>query len=543
MWKLSSFLVLLFLIPKTWAFPLYYKCGAGDRLDDSFAGPEVLDEIESLLSGELSDSEFEARATAYCLGAQNCVQELEQIKVMLDDSVDIMNAILAVKTRLQEEVARAQIDEGRYQSIKHLVDSSFTIRACHEVKKTWSPDAWSSDDGNKFAVYYPKYSNYMYATGCMGRASTAKCPGHHASTYKDKIKSALLMGMDPYLAIALVWLEGGTAEGLDYLYLDPVAKFSAMGCGGRPVSPGNAGSDTLESYGTYYNIEAETITDAALARKLGDFQRAKNGQALASGTSYFCRLVHDDLGMVYDRPQENSCCLKLPYGAASVDAPLIEEALIFEQARKIYQTRFREHQDPAFRVQRFNGYTKLMGAAEGVEAFRAGVNYYENPAYGYQAMDYMINSILPNPVFRKMVSDAEAEVKQTLGREASWRSIMCVEHPGGGHFKVDSEHYFKLHRDSSRLETIVKKWKSGEALNARESKIMEVEVVTLIERGLMPAEAMDLPLEQQLEIYFKDNHHLNRTTIGSASANQSFFTWENFKPIDLRRMGKNLIGR
>lgn len=537
------FMTLLFFTQTALSFPLYYKCGAGDRLEDSFAGPEILQSIESLISGELSSDEFDQRAQVYCQGSQQCISELGQIKSMLDDSVDILAEIEKVKERYSQEIARAEVDDSRFNTIKSIVDSAFTVHACHEVKKTWSGEAWTGNDGDNFAVFYPRYNNYMYASGCLGKGRNAECPGNKISNYKEQIKSALLMGMDPYLAIALAWLEGGTTEGLGYLYLDPVAKFSAMGCTGSSISGASATDQTLDSYGTFYNIRAEVHTNPNLSLKIASFQKAKSGQAPAQGESYFCRLVNDDLGLVYDQPQVDSCCLKLPYAAGTVKPELIEEAFVYEQARKIYQTRFRSNEDPAFRIQRFNGYTTLMGAAEGVEAFRSGVNYYENPAYGYQAMDFIVNSILPNPIFRKLVADAEAEVKQSLGREANWRSIMCVEHPGGGNFAVDSDHYFKLHRDTPRLGPLEAKWKAGQRLSDREYRIMENEVVTLVERGIMPVEAMDIPVAEQTELFFRGGHYDSRNTIGKASVNQSTYTWESFSPNELRNIGANTLGR
>src|SRR5690606_8152636 len=126
--------------------------------------------------------------------------------------------------------------------------------------------------------------------------------------YKDKIKSALLMGMDPYLAIALVWMEGGTAEGLDYLYLDPIGKFASLGCTGEARSASERTDTTLDSFGTYYDIKPGVINNAPLARKLNDFQKAK-GVNVQSGESYFCRKINDDLGLIEDSPTDGSCCL------------------------------------------------------------------------------------------------------------------------------------------------------------------------------------------------------------------------------------------
>ncbi len=523
------------------AFPLYYKCGAGDRLEDSFAGPEILQQVQALLEGSSNTSEFRQQANIFCRGASECIAEVERIKSLLGDTQDVMIRILNTREIYNSQINfSSEVNQAEYERIKVVVDQAFTLHACQEIKRTWDPESWVAEDQDRFAVYYPKYNNYMYATGCRGRASSATCAPNRISNYKEKIKSALLMGMDPYLAISLVWMEGGTEQGLDYLYLDPIAKFGALGCTSTNISGDEFGNMTLDSYGTYYNVDPRVVNRPSISSKLVDFQRAK-GKPTTPGDSYFCRKVYDDLGIVYDEPQEDSCCLKLPFTKSSADIELIEEALIFEQARKNYQRRFGDNEDPAFRIQRFNGYTRLMGAAEGVDSFRAGVDYYENPAYGYQAMDYLVNSILPNPIIRGLVQEAEAEVEASLGRRSDWRSIMCVEHPGGGMFQVNSDHYFNLHRNAPRLEAAFSKWKNGEDVSSSEFNIIQQDINALLSRSIMTDEEITAPYKSLINNYFT-NYYPLRNTVGSASAQQSSYDWENLSDRDLRNVGSRILG-
>lgn len=538
----SLLLITLLLVTRLVnAYPIFYKCGPGDRLDDTFAGPELLEKVQSMLSQAKSNGEFEQMAQQLCLGAQECVLELERMKKLISDTQEIGTALLNNLQRMKTQNFAQSINESSYQDIKAYVDAAYTINACHEIKKTWSTDLWTSDNGDNFAVYYPKYSNYMYASGCLGRSNSAACLGNRISSYKDKIKSALLMGMDPYLAIALVWMEGGTAEGLNYLYLDPIGKFGSMGCTSTPIRSTNASEMTLDSYGTFYNVHSMVKSNPALTNKLKNFLNAK-GVPPSEGESYFCRRINDDLGVIYNEPQSDSCCLKMPFKGDTVNANLVEEALVFEQARKNYQTRFRGMEDPAFRVQRFNGYSRLMGAAEPIEAFRSGVNHYIDPAYGYQAMDFLLNSIVTNPVIRQMVEGAEKEVEDILGRKAEWRSIMCVEHPGGGTFMMDSSYYFDKHKNSKRLEEAAKRWSLDRALTDAEYNILNIEINTLYSRGLMNDDDLNATQEEIFDNYFK-NHYPNRSTVGSASINQSPYTWEDLSDADLRRIGRKTIGR
>ncbi len=525
------------------AFPLFYKCGAGDRLEDTFAGPEILNQVQAMLASSTSPEDFQKQANILCLGANECLEEVERIKSLIGETQDITTELLNITSRYNGEIRSSQtVDQNYYESVKAVTQQAFTLHACQEIKRTWDANSWVGEDKNIFAVFYPKYNNYMYATGCIGRSSNAVCAPNKISNYKDKIKSALLMGMDPYLAISLVWMEGGTEEGLDYLYLDPIAKFGAMGCTGTSIRESQTTDTSLNSYGTYYEIQPRVVTRPDLTKKLIDFQKAKGRPTSSGGTSYFCRKIYDDLGIVYDEPQDESCCLKLPFTKSSADMELIEEALIFEQARKNYQRRFSDREDPAFRVQRFNGYSRLMGAAESVDAFRAGVDHYQHPAYGYQTMDYMVNSILTNPVIRNLVLEAEAEVEVSLGRKSDWRSIMCVEHPGGGLFQTDSNYYFNLHRDTPRLAEAFRKWTKGEALSNAETKIVEQDINLLVGKGIMKEEEINVEYGQMINNYFT-NHYKNRSTVGSASVQQSAYTWEDLSNNDLSSIGSRILNR
>lgn len=537
--KLIALAVLLYA-GSLYSFPIFYKCGAGNRLEESFAGPEIFSHVNSLLANSANDEQFREQAMILCQGAQDCVEELERIKSLLGSTQDV-TAMLMSKINIKKEQTRAaEVDETRYNAIKSYVEAAYTIRACQEVKQTWSAENWTHEDGNKFAVFYPKYSNYMYASGCHGRSS-GNCNPNRISDYEERIKSALLMGMDPYLAIGLVWMEGGTGQGLNYLYLDPIGKFAALGCTSQPTTGAKAGATTLNSYSTYYDINPGVIQNPVLTTKLRDFLRAKETPA-KDGESYFCRRVNDSYGSIFADPQDESCCLKLPFAPKTVDIDKIEEALVFEQARKNYQRRFRSETDPAFRVQRFNGYSTLMGGAEAVESFRSGVNHYEDPAYGYQTMDFIVNSILTNPVIHQMVQKAEAEVETTLGRKSNWRSIMCVEHANGGMFQIDNDYYFNKHRDSDRLKSAYERWNRDGVVTGREQRIIDGDIHTLIDRGLMSEADLDKPQEDILKNYFK-NHYPGRTTVGSASAQQSAYTWENLSRDDLRNIGRRVLER
>src|SRR5690606_30431782 len=115
------------------AYPIFYKCGPGDRLDDSFAGPELLAKVQSMLSQARSNGEFEQMAQQLCQGAQECVLELERMKKLIGDTQEIGTALLNNLQRMRTQNLAQSINESSYADIKSYVDAAYTINACHEI--------------------------------------------------------------------------------------------------------------------------------------------------------------------------------------------------------------------------------------------------------------------------------------------------------------------------------------------------------------------------------------------------------------------------
>jgi hypothetical protein len=175
---------------------------------------------------------------------------------------------------------------------------------------------------------------------------------------------------------------------------------------------------------------------------------------------------------VFDKVQANSCCLDLGFKTTSDNSDTVKHALTYHFIDKITKRAFKKRADPAWRVQRYNGYTDLMGAAEGVSPWRAGVDYYKNPAYGYQTMDFIINSLMFNPYISKKVD------KESKDQNQKWDSILC-KGKADGTYHIDSDFYFDKHKDSTRLKVILDKYKKGfsyNQLSRRERKVLGAEL-------------------------------------------------------------------
>jgi len=61
-----------------------------------------------------------------------------------------------------------------------------------------------------------------------------------------------------------------------------------------------------------------------------------------------------------------------------------------------------------------------MGGAEGVSPWRAGVNYYKNPAYGYQVMDFILNTLMFNPYISAKIDELSQKYQKI-------RTVFCVK--------------------------------------------------------------------------------------------------------------------
>jgi hypothetical protein len=210
---------------------------------------------------------------------------------------------------------------------------------------------------------------------------------------------------------------------------------------------------------------------------------------IGAESSYYCMGAGNTNGKYSHSKMKNQCCLKLPFsvdtsiGGTESTEEAINQVLTYSHVGNALNRPFGKQKDPAYRAQRFNGYTDLMGGAEEVPAFRAGVNFYENPAYGYQTMDFMINSLLSNPDLNRIVNEEQAK------QGTSYKSLMCLDH-GAGLFYVDTNHYFEKHKNTPRMKHIIPKIKSGSlaGLTSREKKVITAELYSAgVQRELFKA--------------------------------------------------------
>src|SRR5262249_9390099 len=108
------------------------------------------------------------------------------------------------------------------------------------------------------------------------------------------VERALVMGADPYVALAYVALERADAlEGTDTMLLDPIIQYRAMGCKVEAVPQSDPRPTTIYGYSSYnYDVkptEDRPIQNAMLSKRLLRFLAGKQMAFDSSRKSYYCR--------------------------------------------------------------------------------------------------------------------------------------------------------------------------------------------------------------------------------------------------------------
>jgi hypothetical protein len=448
---------------QAYAYPIFYTCHDKILLDTEKIDSDNL--FEKILS--MTKNEQRGIAEKWCKGAIDCLENLKLIVSFSKTNYEVAEKLFFVELEKIKTKRNSKIeDKDLLNSIISYKKAYSQIQACQNVSNQLSPDDFVHD--SKLLVSYPYHSNYMYITGCRS-VNGKNCDPMNKQSVDQVIRESISMGTDPYLAIALTLMEEGTSIGS--LYLDPIGVMDAIGCSGKQVK--NNSDDALNSYGTSYKINSTVQKNKNLSNKLKTFLGSDGSSELEKGTSYYC---YDTLGdskpQIQDKIQSNSCCLELNFKTSDSSTDQVSHALTYEFINKRTKADFRGSKEPEWKIQRFNGYTDLMGGAESVPSWRVGVNYYDNPGYGQQVMDYILNSLMFNPYIKSKVKEQEKALNK------NWESILCKSKSNGTYY-YDSKNYINLLKNSKRLGVIEEHFKAGkeyEELTDREKQVMNREL-------------------------------------------------------------------
>lgn len=492
----------------TLAYPLFFSCGADKSISNILTPQELSDQLNALSKASLGKPEATKQA---CSDFESCVTDFLRLAQLAKPLANISRE--AILSEIQKKSAQTEKDLQQLGTIKITDDDMNSLGklnrmnaqtySCQSAKSEYGADSVRNDNQCVLGNFH--HSPYMYVTGQrfsgeedgeVSESGPVRC-----DAIDDAIEAAVATGQDPYAALAISLMENGTS--IDSLYLDPIGSVTTLGCPAVQIPAdkvknnpdlmllsalGNDGSDevkpknqkpngyNLVSFGTFYNVKYGVVNNSSLLQQIKDYHKAANIDIETVDKTYFCSNSTDVV--ILDKPNKDMCCLqsnfkpKVPKATHSEKIPLasylgglgggsVKKALTYASLGKYLQTPLEKNfqgsdpsEEAARRLQRFNGYSRLMGGAEGVSAWRSGVNYYNTPAYGYQAMDFILNTLVANPYIKSKVEEIQAK----LGKKSP--SVLC-EKSGKGSFYIDSNYYFQKHAKSPRMDSILASWNAG----------------------------------------------------------------------------------
>ncbi len=426
---------------------------------------------------------------------------------------------------------------------------------------------------------YFQDSPYMYVTGRRLDNPNLSSNPVQCNDLDQFIEDALLSNQDPYSALAVSLMENGT--NINHLYLDPIGVVEGLGCQTQASSKKDS---NLSSFETYYKVNySENIQNKSLSQNIKDALSLKSKEFnidIKNKKSYICS---KHTGVSFETTQlKNQCCLEIDFfpeykGKVNIKSDgwnltpqetaqlaLIEEPK--QLAAKIltfsslnnkylnsplsseYQNKSAEDK-AAFRAQKYNGYAQFSGSGENMPIWRSAVNYTEDPAYGYQAMDFILNSLMVNPVLQAKIKKAEVKFNKKP------MSFLCLDRPAGN-FKLQSDYYFIKHKQSGRMDSVYNKWITNKAisfssLEGREKRVLakEFQVLCTYENpqkvlakvsGFSDFKKNCGQPEKQFQIYMSAILPL-RNTVQKANQMETGLTWQLMSDARINELATRLV--
>lgn len=555
--KSILFLILTFVSSLAWSYPVYFKCEKNGILSQVITPNELADKLQQVINTAhgLSPEKQKQFLSETCRGGKSCIEELEQLLKMSQISGNITEAWVkdqlnkvktesAKRTNQLKGLIKLPAEQGALlTTYNSIIQNAAESEQCR-ISESQIPADKLKLENDRCIVANLHHSPYMYVAGI--RESGTKLQGNMTmgapacSSIDLMIEGAVASGQDPYAALAISFMENGTE--VHGLYLDPIGMVQTLGC---KTSRGSQANHNLNSFNTFYNAEFKTIENSSLINKIKNYLAIRKIKT-ENKVSYFCNTMGGG-GESVETPSPNSCCLKLPFSIDSESNPSgpdhpMAKALTFKSMDQYVKAPLADElktNDPsenaARRLQRFNGYSTLMGGAEAVSAWRSGVNYYKTPAYGYQAMDFLVNSMISNPYIRSKVEAAEAQV----GTKSP--SVLCLDLPPGL-YGLEHDYYFKKHANSPRMEIVLEKWnknKKNPNLSKAQANVMRHEFFTLLSSKKYPEFEKILHQENSLANssnisipalnYYFEKIYPERRTVALANKMDQGFEWNEMQ--------------
>lgn len=502
-----KFLLLSLFVTNAFAFPIFYQCSDKGEMLEVESGKDLLLSLKQFQG--MDQAEIDKLGMIYCKGNEQCLARLKQAGILSGQTYEVVYKLYENElSKINLSLNESHISEDQLKLLQNLRSYKELISCKSAMAEI------SQEKKDKIPLYYPHYSNYMYITGCQ-RMSGGICNALSKNDVKESVVRALAAGIDPYLLISIAMMENGVS--IDSLYLDPIGIVKALGCQSKSVSGLTEGA--LDSYGTYYKVTPGVKTRPDFNSYLDRFAKISD-QKLEKKKSFYCIGVSDAGGIpgFSAAPKTGHCCLDVPYTGLKPEDMTKHLVTLYIKDMQKEQIPFNKT-DPAFTVQKFNGFSNLMGGAEGVQLYRTGLNYFKEPSYGYQAMDFIVNSLMTN----KEIKDIVKEESDKGGFKVP--GIFC-KGKAAGFYAIESDTYFTKHSNAKRMGVIEEKFKKGQSYDQ----------LTERERRVFNRELQDPKVQELLglknPIYSEKLFENADSTLSELSLNTEKDLYSGMKPIE-----------
>lgn len=556
--RFASILIATFLASTpAHAYPVFFTCNKDKSLGTVLTPPELAKQLEALQAAYKKDPQGAVEKA--CTDVNACVRDMGRLLELGKALQGTMQVEAAEK--IKEIAAKAGADMESLRGFlkipekdMELFESAYRMGAeTYECRQVQAALPVSSMAGNKDACMLGNFhhSPYMYVSGerFSSWLRQGKGESYASDSYSfnpaecgmidEVIKSAIAAGQDPLATLAIGLMENAT--NVKYLHLDPVGIVASIGCSVKAIEEET--DDSLFSFGSYYKVKFGVHTNPKLDLAVQNKMKQEGIQTMP-GKSFYC--FAEGYSEISNQASANGCCLKLPFSFKSLEdvqnktTLLVEEALTYHSLEQYLRPALSKKiksadpiEAPARRMQRFNGYTHLMGGAEAVSAWRSGVDMYNTPTYGYQAMDFILNSLMSNPYVMAKIKQAEEAVGATSP------SVICEDLKPGS-YAVDNMEYFRRHGKAPRMKTLVAKSHFTNLTDAQKDvmrnewselrdnldSVQKALSLTDDEVLLLKQDSSKERIAEQFFQLYKSKIYPQRSTIADAIKMSLGYTWE-----------------
>jgi len=428
-----ALLIIIFSF-SAFSYPIFFKCSEDSELIDSFSEKEEKELAKKLNYGQ-------------CNSVNQCMDQFKQLLELNTESSKITNAIFHVYSAEIREIGQ---DSYKLLSDKHKAFKA--LRMCHRAQQV-------NEDTNSLSLYYPHETTYQYITGY--RKNNPNNYKGFSKPYRGDVKNiideSIAVGVDPFAVLGMAMMERAGGE-LHKYYSNMHDKRSqlVLGCDiGKFTSNGMPQiakrSEQFNDFASKLEIEKNSKEHYVCVGRAND-------KKYIDDTKGF-----ETYGSLTDAKKfGKTCCVKTKHEARfNAAGRRVTSFMYFDQIqnKNHYNPMAKDHQDSIeHRLNTFLGMSYTVGTYPSyrISPYRVGVNSFEDPNYGRQIMDYMLNSFMRNGEVMQYIRDAEKKYNKKR------KSLLCFNRKAGSYI-IDSDFYLNKIKNTQRMKPIKALFDKGRA--------------------------------------------------------------------------------